>query len=57
MRTLHQPMNGTLIEPPPMPTQLDTMPITPPAALCPAMPGSSRLAVGAAPKNICAPIT
>jgi hypothetical protein len=37
---LHQVRNGTVSVPPPMPTQLETRPITPPASVIPACPAS-----------------
>jgi len=44
--TLHQARKGTESEPPPMPTRLETTPITVPAANMPAVRGSSRVGLG-----------
>jgi len=51
---LHHVRNGTVSEPPPMPTMADTAPITPPTASMPDVPGKLRCEAGLAPKPICA---
>ncbi len=54
MATLHHAMNGTDSVPPPMPTRLDTPPMTLPMPNMPAVPGSSRDALGLMSSSICA---
>ena len=52
MGMLCQTMKGTDKVPPPMPTRLDTTPMTFPAPNIPAMPGSCREGLGFLPDSI-----
>jgi len=54
MSTLHQIRNGTVSDPPPMPTRPDRLPIPVPTAARPAGPGRPRCAAGRSPRSSCA---
>src|SRR3546814_828492 len=55
--TLRQVRNGTVSEPPPMPKIAEAQPITVPATVNPALPGTVRLALGLKSRASCTATT